>query len=120
MTPDRWQEVQDVFGAALDQPTDQRSGFLSEACAEDATLRAEVESLLAAHSKATDVIDAPALGQGFSVPTPDALLRGSELTQAPDRVGPYRLEQLIGSGGRHKRIRAKSSANPACEFPDYP
>ena len=88
MTPDRWQEVQDVFGAALDQPTDRRSGFLSKACAEDADLRSEVESLLAAHSKATDVIEAPALGQGFSVPAPDALLRGGELTSAPDRVGP--------------------------------
>ena len=53
MTPDRWEQVKETFDAALKIGPDQRHAFLNEVCAEDADLRAAVESLLAAHNTPT-------------------------------------------------------------------
>ena len=52
MAPDRWQQIIDVFHAALDRDDISRQAFLDEACGHDATLRAEVEALVAAHHEA--------------------------------------------------------------------
>ena len=51
MTPERFQQVKDVFGAALDVEEPARTAWVAERCAGDAELRAEVESLLAAHTR---------------------------------------------------------------------
>jgi len=61
MTPDRWQLIKELFAAALelDQPT--RDVWLDDRCRDDVGLRAEVDSLLAAHiSPAANRLDAPA------------------------------------------------------------
>ena len=47
MTPDRFDEIERICHAALDQPADTRAAYLDAACAGDANLRADVESLLA-------------------------------------------------------------------------
>jgi hypothetical protein len=47
-----WDRVQQVFHAALERSPQTRSPFLNETCGQDAALRAEVESLLAAHEAA--------------------------------------------------------------------
>jgi eukaryotic-like serine/threonine-protein kinase len=47
MTPERWQQIKVVLHGALELKPQQRSGFLAKACADDPTLRQEVESLLA-------------------------------------------------------------------------
>ena len=52
MTPDRWEQVQALFYNALAQPPEARVAFLDTACAADAGLREEVESLLAADAEA--------------------------------------------------------------------
>src|SRR6266849_4185663 len=49
MKPERLQKIDEIFQAALDLPPERRENFVAEACAGDAELRAEVESLLAAH-----------------------------------------------------------------------
>ena len=49
MTPERWQQVKDVVGRALDiAPGHARDALIDAACAADAELRDEVVSLLAA------------------------------------------------------------------------
>ncbi len=49
----RWpEEVQRLFLAALKHQPNEYKSFLDEACADDAGLRAEVESLLTHHGRA--------------------------------------------------------------------
>ena len=58
MTPERWREITDLFQAALARDTVSRDAFLDEQCGDDADLRAEVATLLAAHLNA-DALDRP-------------------------------------------------------------
>ena len=48
MNPERWQRVKTVFSAAMDRSPEDRAAFLVEECADDDSLRREVESLLQA------------------------------------------------------------------------
>src|ERR1051325_11625328 len=46
MTPERWKQIEEVFEAAAERGAGERAAYLDAACAGDAELRAEVESLL--------------------------------------------------------------------------
>ena len=46
MNNERWTIVDRLLGAALERAPDERAAFLGEVCADDETLRREVESLL--------------------------------------------------------------------------
>ena len=61
MTPERWQQIDKLLQQAVEQEPGQRAAFLDGACAGDAELRREVESLLAYHTKAERLLDRPAL-----------------------------------------------------------
>jgi hypothetical protein len=64
MTPDRWQQINRLYQAALELETSQRTAFLKEACAGDEELRREVESLLTAHEQGRSPFEGPALEVG--------------------------------------------------------
>ena len=75
-------------------PPDRRAAHLNEACAGAPDLRRRVEALLAAHDKASGILDV----------TPPGLTVGSdERNSSPEplgsSVGPYKLLELIGEGG---------------------
>ncbi len=61
MKPERWQQIEKLYHAALEREAGDRARFLAEACAGDPALRDEVESLLAQHEEAGDFIEAPAV-----------------------------------------------------------
>ena len=46
MTPERWQRVTALYHGALMRPERDRAAFLKDACRDDESLRAVVESLL--------------------------------------------------------------------------
>jgi eukaryotic-like serine/threonine-protein kinase len=46
MTPERWQQVKDLLGQALQLTPEERGAFLDEVCNSDPELRAEIVSLL--------------------------------------------------------------------------
>src|SRR5262245_39363682 len=46
MTPERWRQISLLFHAARERDELDRVAFLSAACADDASLRQEIESLL--------------------------------------------------------------------------
>jgi eukaryotic-like serine/threonine-protein kinase len=90
----RWQRVKDLFAAALEKDAAERNVFLDEACAAEPELRAEVDSLLAAHDDTDDFIERPAAHRALDLepetPTPSWIGR---------RVGDYRIVEEVGRGG---------------------
>jgi serine/threonine protein kinase len=94
MTPERWQKIDELYQAALDQESSQRASFLSQACAGDTALLREVESLIASHEQAGNFIVEPALRVTAKVLAGD---------QSSSLVGGmfshYRIEKLLGVGG---------------------
>ena len=98
MSPERWQQVEEVFQAALDQAPDERARFLAEACADDAELRREVEALLAQYEAAGDFLDEPAVESG-SLRAAAEVVAGDGDPLVGSRVGAYRIEREIGRGG---------------------
>ena len=47
MTPERWQQITEIFHAALARDPRDRADFVADACAGDEQVRREVESMLA-------------------------------------------------------------------------
>ena len=99
---DRWQQVDKLLEEALEQEPDRRDAFLDEACNGDVALRQEVESLLSAHGKAGDFIEAPALEVAIPA-SPGAGVR----IVAGQQLGPYKIVSLLGAGGMGEVYRAK-------------
>ena len=61
MTPERWQQVEAIFQAALDLVPEERGRYLSEVCADDVSLKDDVESLLSQHESAGNLLEAAAV-----------------------------------------------------------
>ncbi|MCS6804680.1 MAG: serine/threonine-protein kinase [Acidobacteriota bacterium] len=93
MTPDRWQQIQDVFYATLEREPGQRAAYLDEVCAGDLDLRAEVESLLESAERAESLVHA-AIEDVVTLATQE-----QAPSEAGQQVGPYQLIREIGHGG---------------------
>ena len=85
---DQWPKIKEIVGEALERAPGERPAFLDQACAQDGELRAEVESLLAAHADAGGLSESP-------------LVESTAADSAEDlkTIGPYRLIQRLGVGG---------------------
>lgn len=96
LTPERWQQIKAVFGRVLECEPGGRSAVLLEACGEDESLRAEVQSLLAsAEGSATSAVFRLVVSTSSAQPA-------AEQTHDPmldRRIGAYRLERRIAYGG---------------------
>ena len=78
---------------ALGRPPAERARYLDEACAEEESLRAELQSLLEAHDEAGSFIEAPAFDpRGARAADAAALAPGTPL-------GRFVVLELVGSGG---------------------
>jgi serine/threonine protein kinase/tetratricopeptide (TPR) repeat protein len=86
--PQQWKKIKEIVGAALEREPAERAPFLQEACADDESLRAEVESLLSEFEKSSGLSEHPLFGQ----PLDPAPLESKS-------IGPYRLIRKLGEGG---------------------
>jgi serine/threonine protein kinase len=94
MTPERWQQVKELLESALEREPSQRAAFLEEACAGDAELRKEVESLLSFHEQAESFIETPAVKI-----TPELFTDQATELMVGRHIGPYKILREIGHGG---------------------
>jgi serine/threonine-protein kinase len=94
MNPDRWQQIAQLYHAALELEPDDCASFLDGACGNDGELRREVESLLRAHKQA----------DGFIARQVEGVIAGmAAQEQTPWLVGHsmshYQVLSLLGAGG---------------------
>jgi eukaryotic-like serine/threonine-protein kinase len=97
MTPDRLQQIQELFRAVQEGSAEERSALLARA---DPDLRGEVESLLARLSESL-LLDRPAVQAAMQ-------WMDTEFPAVTDgtRLGPYRIDGRLGEGGMGKVFRA--------------
>jgi eukaryotic-like serine/threonine-protein kinase len=92
--PENWETIKQLFEAALEQNTDQRSSFLRNHCP-DATICAEVERLLAEHELAGTFLSKPPL-DAFA---DDAVTTSDRFGEGQLLAGRFRVVGFIASGG---------------------
>ena len=94
MTPARFQTIEEIFLAALEQEPDQVSAFLDTACEGDAVLRREVEALLASDQRAGRFIETSSVGLATKV------IQNQQADSLVGRtIGHYKISESIGTGG---------------------
>ncbi len=88
-TPERWQEIDRIFAAALELEPEERESFLDRTCAGDEELRKQVESLIA-HDRPESFVGAPEEAT--------RVLANVRLG-LDEAIGPYRIVRALGAGG---------------------
>jgi serine/threonine protein kinase len=85
-TPEQWPKIKEIVGEALEREPSERSAFLDQACSQHRELRAEIESLLAAHAGASGLSE-------------HLWTTNVDKVGQPRIIGPYRLILELGVGG---------------------
>jgi len=99
--PERWHQISRLYQSALAREASARTPFLTEACAGDATLRREVELLLAYEGDARRFMEAPALETATQARAEN---RGASLVGR--QIGAYKILSRLGAGGMGEVYRA--------------
>ncbi len=95
MNDARWQQIEELYHAALAVPAATRAAWLDEQCGADAELRRELESLLASHAQAA---------QGFIAEPAFAAVAAAIAAAQPgiapgQQLGAYQILAQLGAGG---------------------
>jgi len=101
-----WHRTKQVFDDVLGRSKNERAARLSEMCGDDRTLRAEVESLMAAHEQAADFGERPAIELLNGLDTETCVVAPRQLLRKGDQLGVYEIDSLIGVGGMGEVYRA--------------
>lgn len=88
-----WENLKEIFHAALALHPVERPSYLQQACYGDAELRQAVESLLNSHEETNHFVDTPAYQAPAEMLVDDADFKANQI------VGHYRIISLLGEGG---------------------
>ena len=94
MTAERWQQIEQLYYRALEYDGSNRLAFLEEVCGKDATLRREVEVLLAANEQAGSFLG----GHAFEHEARDFAV-SQHLSLVGQFISRYEVLAPIGAGG---------------------
>ncbi|MCI0677309.1 MAG: serine/threonine protein kinase, partial [Phycisphaerales bacterium] len=99
MNGERRANVAEILAEALRRPASERDAHVRTACGDDVELAGEVRSLLAAAAGAGSFLADPT-EEGPAIEQAAIATMASPLHEGPGtRIGPYKLLQLIGTGG---------------------
>src|SRR5262245_5825002 len=103
MERDRWEQIEQLYHAALEREPGAREAFLDVACAGDEDLRREVAGLLACDIPSDSFIQSPAVEIAAKAMAAEPLIEVSTKPMrrliAGSQIGAYQLLEPIGLGG---------------------
>src|SRR5215510_4301167 len=94
MKPERWLQIDQLLEAAMEREPEERVAFIAVACADDESLRLEVESLLRSDEAAESFIEEPVVELVAEVIAEKPL---PEL--AGQSISHYKILSRLGAGG---------------------
>ena len=99
--PERWEQIERLYHAALEREPSARAAFLAEGCGGDEELRREVASLLAYDDQPASFIEAPALEVVARELAAESFFAASARppASAPSQIGVYQILSMLGRGG---------------------
>src|SRR5262249_10900835 len=104
VTAERWQQMKNVFGLALECEPEKRRALLQEVCAGDEALQSDVEALLAA-AEGSGGVTSEVIQAALPVPPAQQPIDRQD-PMLGRRIGTYLLEERIGFGGMASVYRA--------------
>jgi eukaryotic-like serine/threonine-protein kinase len=93
MPDQHWENLKEIFHAAIALPSSDRASYLDRACDGNPSLRAAVDSLLKSHEETNNFVDAPAYQAAAEMLVDVAEFRTGQM------AAHYKLLSLLGGGG---------------------
>src|SRR5262245_6549751 len=99
MNAERWGRISRIYNKVVACAPAARTAFLDDACAGDAELPSDIESLLRHELPSVPALELVAA----------QIAAISPLTLVGTRLGPYTIQSLIGEGGMGQVFRARDA-----------